>query len=558
MRILAAFAAAALVACGADAVSANDYRIRNLPTWNLSEPVMYSGYITVDEQHGRALFFWLVESLNNPIQDPLVFWTNGGPGCSSLGGLLEEHGPFRPVDSQGSLQPFPWTWSRKASVLYVEQPAGVGFSYSNTTSDYTVGDARAAADIYTFMQRFYDIFPTFRRNPLWITGESYGGHYVPHISQAIVAGNLKKDQPYINFEGFMVGNAWTVAELDNTGAVLMWYWNNMIAKSTMDGIFNTCNMSDVGPLAAATAATHKALLLSAADAAAVDGDVEAPTRDGVRLARGSLGFRSKNPELTADASYSVPVHNGLNCNDYQNLATTQMNATDIYFVTGDVCIAGPSGPTLGQERGLMHAPRAAGKGLSYFRAFKNARTPFPPAPIDSDGNAGCMLDYDPCIDSKVATFLNRPDVQRAIHVNPSTIPGGSWTGCSNVVNYSYDDLLSSMLPVYEYLLTNKPDGRYLVFSGDHDGIVPFPGTRLWLERLQEQFNMSIKPGYDFRAYNTPEGQVAGWTWTLQTSDASAELTFASVRAAGHLVPYTQGSRGLQMFETFLDGPFAPQ
>lgn len=73
-------------------------------------------------------------------------------------------------------------------------------------------------------------------------------------------------------------------------------------------------------------------------------------------------------------------------------------------------------------------------------------------------------------DTPVAAYLNRADVQAALHVIPSTIPGGSWVGCSSVVNYSYQDLLSSMLPTYEYLLANWPQGRYLVFSGDMDGI----------------------------------------------------------------------------------------
>ena len=102
---------------------------------------MYSGYLTVDKAAGRALFFWLVESAQP--DSPLTFWTNGGPGCSSLsGGLMSEMGPFRPQRGGAGLSANPWSWDRVSNMLYVEQPAGVGFSYSNTTSDYTVRSLR--------------------------------------------------------------------------------------------------------------------------------------------------------------------------------------------------------------------------------------------------------------------------------------------------------------------------------------------------------------------------------------------------------------------------------
>ncbi|KAG5542187.1 hypothetical protein RHGRI_021899 [Rhododendron griersonianum] len=110
----------------------------------------YAGYVTVNQTAGRALFYYFVESPNNSLTDPLVLWLNGGPGCSSLGyGAMEELGPFR-VNSDGkTLFRNEYSWNNVANVIFLESPAGVGFSYSNTSSDYkTVGDQRTAEDSY--------------------------------------------------------------------------------------------------------------------------------------------------------------------------------------------------------------------------------------------------------------------------------------------------------------------------------------------------------------------------------------------------------------------------
>ncbi|GLJ42536.1 hypothetical protein SUGI_0881920 [Cryptomeria japonica] len=56
----------------------------------------YGGYITTNEEHGRALYYYFVEAQTNVTSRPLALWFNGGPGCSSLGyGALKENGPFK-------------------------------------------------------------------------------------------------------------------------------------------------------------------------------------------------------------------------------------------------------------------------------------------------------------------------------------------------------------------------------------------------------------------------------------------------------------------------------
>ena len=73
-----------------------------------------------------------------------------------------------------------------ANVLFLESPAGVGFSYSNTSSDYITGDTKSAADAYTFLVNWLERFPEYKTRDFLMTGESYAGHYVPQLAQLIL------------------------------------------------------------------------------------------------------------------------------------------------------------------------------------------------------------------------------------------------------------------------------------------------------------------------------------------------------------------------------------
>ncbi|KAF4356214.1 hypothetical protein G4B88_002826 [Cannabis sativa] len=148
----------------------------------------YAGFITVHKIHGRALFYWFYEASSLPHQKPLVLWLNGGPGCSSVGyGATQEIGPFI-VDTNGhSLKFNPASWNKEANMLFLESPIGVGFSYSNTTTDYeNLGDEFTANDAYTFLHEWFLKFPSYKNHSFYIAGESYAGKYLgnPETSDA--------------------------------------------------------------------------------------------------------------------------------------------------------------------------------------------------------------------------------------------------------------------------------------------------------------------------------------------------------------------------------------
>ncbi|KAI9802120.1 MAG: hypothetical protein M1833_002041 [Piccolia ochrophora] len=160
----------------------------------------YSGYLD-DNENDKHLFYWFFESRNDPENDPVVLWLNGGPGCSSLTGLFMELGPSS-IDKNGKVKYNPYSWNANASVIFLDQPVNVGFSYSEGSVSNT---AAASKDVYALLTLFFEQFPQYAHQDFHIAGESYGGHYVP-IFAAEILSHKKRN---INLKTVMIGNGLT-------------------------------------------------------------------------------------------------------------------------------------------------------------------------------------------------------------------------------------------------------------------------------------------------------------------------------------------------------------
>lgn len=201
----------------------------------------FSGYINLPGTQ-KNIHYWLVEAEQDADTKPLVFWTNGGPGCSGLIGFLTEQGPFRPT-SEGDIQLNPYAWNKIANMVFLEQPVGVGFSYSDVEDDYKIGDDQAAKDNLATIQGLIKKFPHFAKSDLYITSESYGGHYMPTLANEIVNYNdVEKDSSLkLNFKGFAVGNPYT-DYYSGVGAEMETYWGKqLLPKPLWDNyVLNGC------------------------------------------------------------------------------------------------------------------------------------------------------------------------------------------------------------------------------------------------------------------------------------------------------------------------------
>ncbi|XP_043707224.1 serine carboxypeptidase-like 25 [Telopea speciosissima] len=415
----------------------------------------YSGYVTVDKVAGRSLFYWLTEAVHLPDSKPLVIWFNGGPGCSSLAfGASEEIGPFKIKKNGTGLYLNKFSWNTVANLLFIESPAGVGFSYTNTSSDlHHSGDTRTAMDALEFINRWLDRFPRYKQQEIYLTGESYAGHYVPQLAKEIMTYNSRTKFP-INLKGIMVGNAAIDYYYDTIGKADYYLSHAIISDETHRQILNKCD------------------------------------------------FHQHNGESKE-------------CKSISDYTEKEIGNIDTYNIYAPTCSNSNGTNSTRRNLDLSHGP------LSIFRRLSG---------------------YDPCRKQYAEIYYNRPDVQQALHANTTKI-SYHWTACRLIKSINYTEKAHSILPIYKEMIAGGL--RIWVYSGDIDAAVPVTATKYSLAQL----NLTTKmPWYPWYLNN----QVGGWTEVYE------ELTFATVRGAGHEVPVFKPKEALELLKSFLSGTPLPK
>ncbi|CAG9313335.1 unnamed protein product [Blepharisma stoltei] len=189
---------------------------------------IYSGYLSIPNSNGKMLHYIMVESQNNPSTDPLILWLNGGPGCSSMDGLFYEHGPYIFPATSTTLVRNQHAWNTNATVIYIDSPAGVGFSVLGAAANNQTNDLITAHDTLQALLQFFVEFPEYRKNDFYVSGESYAGIYVPTLVYNILMHNTYTPYQSINLVGMMVGNGCTDWNVDTTPAFVEMAWSHIL------------------------------------------------------------------------------------------------------------------------------------------------------------------------------------------------------------------------------------------------------------------------------------------------------------------------------------------
>ncbi|KAK3154071.1 hypothetical protein QOZ80_2BG0185530 [Eleusine coracana subsp. coracana] len=207
----------------------------------------YAGYIAVgQQQQKRHIYYYFATSERDPALDPVVVWINGGPACSGFSAFIHSIAPFKIEASQihhkddARVIKNPYSWTKMASLLLVDSPAGVGYSYADNEDDYVTNDTSRVVDLYDFLSKWFAEYSDFLSNPFYIAGCSYSGVIVPIIAQEILRRNEEGARVQINFKGYSLCNPAIDVDVENNALVPYAFRMGLISDELFQSLVSTC------------------------------------------------------------------------------------------------------------------------------------------------------------------------------------------------------------------------------------------------------------------------------------------------------------------------------
>ncbi|XP_048497289.1 serine carboxypeptidase-like 7 isoform X11 [Beta vulgaris subsp. vulgaris] len=209
-----------------------------------------TGYVGVGKDEEVKLFYYFIKSERDPERDPLMLWLTGGPGCSAFSGLVIEIGPLIFNNSacdwhskSPTFQLNPSSWTKVASIIFLDSPVGTGFSYATNPEGYYSDDITSSRHIYQFLTKWLADHAGFHNHPLYIAGDSYCGRIVPVVVQEIFQGNKVGFQPFMNLQGYILGNplTWKEDEMKSHSQLNYAHRVSLLSDELYESTITSCN-----------------------------------------------------------------------------------------------------------------------------------------------------------------------------------------------------------------------------------------------------------------------------------------------------------------------------
>lgn len=398
-------------------------------------------------------------------------------------------GPFTINPDGKTLSARQVRWNEKANVVYLESPVGVGFSYSST-NDYACSDDRTAQESMQALNVFYNLkFPELKANPLYLTGESYAGIYVPTLAEAILNGAKDGSWQGAPLAGIAVGNGCSGTEVG-------------ICGSGSQGTYSEWSYLIQTPFVSAELKTR---VNKECDwAAAAKGE------------KNALSF---------------------SCVTLLNEASDAISNLNLYNVYGD-CVSGgcTNSDSDSEPRGKVPMRPALVVQDPNGGPQRRLQRIIPGGP-------------DACIDSTLASsYINQPEVISAIHVKATD---HCWSVCATQPGWSYNSTRTNLpRDTYPYLIANI---RVVVYNGDWDACVPYTDGELWTSGMGLPVKKAWHAWkYTSLNGNTNQVAGYATEYDVDQL-GKGSFDFVTIKGGRHEAPETAPAQSLEMVQRLIDG-----
>ena len=519
----------------AAATPPSKFAVKSLPGWTDESgnpkplpSAWYTGYIpagTPPSGEGTMYFHYImIESERDPANDPVLFWYNGGPGASSLFGMLQEWGPLHlnqlSYDEKYNITGIPspvynmYRWTETHTLVAIDSPPPMGLSFCSTDgpagsptscgpwTDTTVFAANHAAH----MSFFNHIFPELKKNPIFFTGESYAGVYVPGFAMEMLKDKNAKD---INFQGIAVGDGWTgckpkhgepadwCIDLDNVGVFKYpnvhpgpWYdieffhGHSQFSNELYNEIQSTCTEEEL--------------------------------KGTVKMGSACLALIG---EMSDEIGYWFPYNLYNACPAGAMLNSKNINKH-------------------GMNRALK-ARREFGKAMKYNKHLASD--------IPSAGNGDSGLG-SPCLGHAMSTWFTLNETLEAIGAPLDS----KFINLDNGHGFNYTSNQPFVGPIYEALI--KAGKRVLIYEGDMDacGLQTSPVEDIFVPFFK---SIGMNKTEKWRPW-TLDGATQMGGYTIDWNNGAAR--FVSIRGSGHLAPLNRPRVTQKMMLDFINDKDLPR
>ena len=384
----------------------------------LYKGVIKAGYLKT-KREGDELFYLYLPTQNGDPNAPVMLWLNGGPGCSSLYGLLAEIGPVTEENFANKFELNPYSWNKEVNLLVIEQPAGIGFSKASNPW-YEWDDDTMAENLLVGIKDFLSTH-NLTEKEFYVSGESYAGVYIPYLTKHIL--NDDSDDK-VNLKGILIGNGLTDFDVDVERSIPEFaFWHGLLSPKTFKLYKKYCE--------------HQPDELNP----------------------------QENTNNKLNDGY-VPRNVTKKCNEIREIIAKELDGSDLYGIYREC----PRTETISPNHPLYYNSQNTYK-KTIIKRLKQIKSKKLTEELEPENDL-----FPPFCDDDLFfdEFLNQETIKDKLQVDQSI----NWSQCK-AINYT----LGTSLDFYNKTLVEHPELRVWFFSGTEDAILSTIGSLRWINKL---------------------------------------------------------------------------